>query len=751
MSAQLLSSKLVVQEEAATSPTPAAVATGVTACVGITKKGPVGVATLLTSFDDFVRIFGGDIANGIAASAVRGFFAGGGERMYFTRVVHFSDITNPLSKTSAKGTLTLSTASFAPMGASVTGAITGPFALVDGDTLTIDRDAAGQSTATFNGTAATLTNGPAPYDPVSDGQTLEVRIDGGATQTLTFVAADFLNLVVPTAAEIATAIAAKITGATVALEGGVTRITSNTLGTSSGVEIVGGTAMAALGFGAQVATGTGNVQDLGAVTVAEIKAVVEAAISGVTVSDSSGAVRITADTLGVTGLIQVVETSTADDELGLPNTVEAGLSGASVPTLRIDAKYDGAYSSSLKVVIAAATSRVPSEFNMLVQSDGVTVESYSNLTMLDGAERHVETIVNAASRFIEVADLDANPSPTGALAERPGNSPGSPAAAFGPLVGGDDGLVGLTEVDFTGDASSGTGFYSFDLVSDVELLICPELATPGVHNAGLSYVSVHRNGEMFFIADPPAGMSGAQINEYVLATAALKNTTEFGAIYWPRVKVVNPNAALYGSSPTITVPPSGHIAGMFARNDGSVQGGVYLPPGGVERGQLPGVIGLESDDVLNERIRDLISPNCINPITRLRGKPICVNDVMTLAPAGIFPTIAERRGVIYIERVIKDTLEFARMRNNDQSLRNMIDLIVTGFLRSQMKLGAFRSTDPSAAFFVDTSTAINPPSEVFAGRVNVRIGLATQKPARFVILSFSQDTRALDQELATAG
>jgi hypothetical protein len=65
-------------------------------------------------------------------------------------------------------------------------------------------------------------------------------------------------------------------------------------------------------------------------------------------------------------------------------------------------------------------------------------------------------------------------------------------------------------------------------------------------------------------------------------------------------------------------------------------------------------------------------------------------------------------------------------------------------------LNAFASTVPDEAFFVDVSEALNPPTERFAGKLNVRVGLATQKPAKFLVLSFSQDTRAFDEELAAA-
>jgi phage tail sheath protein FI len=73
---------------------------------------------------------------------------------------------------------------------------------------------------------------------------------------------------------------------------------------------------------------------------------------------------------------------------------------------------------------------------------------------------------------------------------------------------------------------------------------------------------------------------------------------------------------------------------------------------------------------------------------------------------------------------------------------------ITAFLLTQMNNGAFRSREPAKAFFVDVSDALNPPAVVFAGQLVVRVGLATNKPAEFVILRISQDTRAIEATLA---
>lgn len=47
----------------------------------------------------------------------------------------------------------------------------------------------------------------------------------------------------------------------------------------------------------------------------------------------------------------------------------------------------------------------------------------------------------------------------------------------------------------------------------------------------------------------------------------------------------------------------------------------------------------------------------------------------------------------------------------------------------------------------DVSEQLNTPSIIFSGRLIARLGLATNKPAEFILLRISQDTRASDESL----
>jgi hypothetical protein len=337
-----------------------------------------------------------------------------------------------------------------------------------------------------------------------------------------------------------------------------------------------------------------------------------------------------------------------------------------------------------------------------------------------------------------------------ALLKRPAN--GTSAA----LVGGDDGLVGLVDADYLGNEAGPTGLYCFDVVKSGRILIVPGVYTPAVHKGMLDYAEIHRNGSMFCVLDCPPQQTATQVITYVETTAAILEYSEFGAIYWPWLKITNPQTSVFGSDDSITVAPSGWIAGKYAANDQRI-GGIYESPAGIggNWGVLRGVLGVEDDpsgssvhEVEDERKRDLVYPKRINPITRLPGTPWHIDGGRTLKSTGNFPNVGERRGVIFIEQTIADSLIIFKHRHNNKETRRQVKRVVTVFLVQEMNKGAFRSTNADEAFFVDVSDQLNPTANEFAGILTLRIGLATNKPAEYIVVLVTQDTRALEESIA---
>lgn len=421
-----------------------------------------------------------------------------------------------------------------------------------------------------------------------------------------------------------------------------------------------------------------------------------------------------------------------------------------VITLQVDGKYVGTWGNDVQIKISDATNGVAADFNLDVIEDGITREIFANLSMVDTNARFVETIINAidgtGSDFIVVTDLDSVTAPPG---DRPANITVS-------LASGDDGLSGIVDSDFTGDEGAGTGFHAFDQIETIRLLICSEQQTTAVHQKMQDYCEISRLGSMFAIMEVPQSSTAAAAITYTVTTAALKDRSEFSMIMWPWVKIPNPSTGVYGTTldGNITVPPSGIVAGMFARQDGSRQGGVYIAPAGTERGILRGVVKLETDEALEPVKADLVYPENINVIRTRGTSAIILDGSKTTKIAGAkFGFINQRRGVIFIELSLQAGLQFIPHTNNNRTLRAQVERSIQLFLIQQMRDGAFASDDPSKAFTVDADipgTGINSASQQFAGKFNVDVGLAMVTPAQFVTLRISPDQRAILEELEEA-
>lgn len=754
MAAELLASKVVILEEEPSIPTIAALPSAVTLCLGITERGPIADPQLLTSFEEYQRTFGGFTLESDVCIAAYGFFRQGGTFMWVSRTCHFTDVLDPLTATAAKGSVMLNNS-----GSLATPAVVGPgtgvspFVMTDGLHTDIDIGA-GPVVVTFNGTPAQLPNAPVvgPY-ALLGGETLDVVVNG-VLQTATFLPTDFAVPGVATGLEVAARLNTDLSGAKcipVGVAPGPYGLLLETDGSGSdySLAIAGGSAAPILLFAAGPVVGPGNVGDIAAVTELEVEAIIEATaglLGNVDVVVAAGKISIETIATGLLAEIQVEVTSTVD--FGLDNLLHNGSDAAVQPTLLCEGKYAGAYSDDISIVIAAATDGQVEHFNLQVVDSGVVKETWPNLSMDQTSTSWVETVindVNLGSRLIAVVDQLL--APLGI--KRPAN--GTSAN----MVGGDDGLVGLSDADFVGNVAGPTGLYTFDRVQTGRILIVPGLYTEVVHKGMLDYAEVDRNGSMFCFLDCPPANTKLQVVTY-LTGAGLLEYSEFGAIHWPWIKVGNPQPSVYGTDSNITVPPSGWIAGKCAANDQRL-GGVYEAPAGFGDGWgvIRGMTGVEDDpqglsehQCLDVKARDYVYPYRINPFNRTTGGLWYMDGSRTLKSTGNFPSIGERRGVIFIGESLKEGLQIFRHRFNNRTNRQRAGRSITQFLITEMNKGAFRSNDPARAFFVDASDALNPVANEFAGIMTIRIGLATNKPTDWIILLITQDTRALEESLA---
>ncbi len=96
-----------VEEKSSGEKPIAGVGTGTGGFVGVTEKGPMGKATLITSATQYASIFGGYVSGWATPYAVEQFFKEGGSKCYVVRTAHYSNIaTNATTAVTGSVTIT---------------------------------------------------------------------------------------------------------------------------------------------------------------------------------------------------------------------------------------------------------------------------------------------------------------------------------------------------------------------------------------------------------------------------------------------------------------------------------------------------------------------------------------------------------------------------------------------------------------------------------------------------------------------
>jgi hypothetical protein len=218
-----------------------------------------------------------------------------------------------------------------------------------------------------------------------------------------------------------------------------------------------------------------------------------------------------------------------------------------------------------------------------------------------------------------------------------------------------------------------------------------------------------------------------------ISVADIKGTTgddKFAAMYWPWLKVSDPP----GSSTLISQPPSGHVAGIYARVD-ATRGVFKAPANEVVFGAV------DVDRKITRDQQENINPKGINAIRVFSGT-VKVFGGRTLGgdDNGDMRYISTRRYMNFLVESIDEGTQFVVFEPNSPALWQRIIRSVSDFLYNQWREGGLFGETPKQAFFVKCDAELNPPSVREAGQVITEIGVAIVKPAEFVIFRIEQTT-----------
>lgn len=395
----------------------------------------------------------------------------------------------------------------------------------------------------------------------------------------------------------------------------------------------------------------------------------------------------------------------------------------SVPatTLAVTATSQGTWGNNVVIIITTASDGVAADYNLQVQINGFIVETWPNISnAVSSAANYASTVINnptTGSNYISVSVSKTT---------RPVN------IASVPLATGTDPTVTDTELQ--------AAILAFNTISTITLMICPDGADTAVRNAMTTYSEVTRNRQVWNIFDPPAATNTAGMITDVGSLTA----SETWGLYWPRVKIPNPDTTVYGTSATtVTQCYSGFVAGICARNDATKQVGPFSNPAGIEDGIAFGIVDVETNAVLDEANRDIVFPLRVNPVLYTPGVGFYADGARTGLGTSNFPSVGERRGVSTVELQLKNALLFAKNKPNTPALRDRVYRTIVSVLMPYVNAGALASTDPSKAFFVDVSDQLNSADVQASGQLLARVGIATAKPAEFIVVYVSQDQHSI--------
>lgn len=209
------------------------------------------------------------------------------------------------------------------------------------------------------------------------------------------------------------------------------------------------------------------------------------------------------------------------------------------------------------------------------------------------------------------------------------------------------------------------------------------------------------------------------------------NAKGYGAFYFPWIEVADP---LKSAGTRVAVPPSGHIAGIYARSD--AQRGVHKAPANEI---IMGALGIRYP--VSKILQGTLNPKGVNCIRNFNGT-IKVYGGRTLAsdPQGDpeWTYINVRRLFNYLRESIDGGTQWVVFEPNTPDLWARIRRNLTAFLTNVWRSGALFGTTPEEAFYVRCDASTNPLEVRNLGQVVTEIGVAVVKPAEFVVFRISQ-------------
>lgn len=371
-------------------------------------------------------------------------------------------------------------------------------------------------------------------------------------------------------------------------------------------------------------------------------------------------------------------------------------------------------------------------FKLVVKDGDNVVESF-DVSAKKSARNYVVTQVKQRSKVIVLEEAVAGGQLAKPDAQAVTLAPPAAAPASAPAASGGQ-LARIESKQFIGDSADRTGFGGLEAYDEINMVAVPDLMAAyqqgiidleQVKAVQLGLVAhCELMGDRMAVLDPPPSLNARDVRKWRMEVAGYDSN--YAAVYYPWVKVFDPS-----SGQTKVVPPSGHMAGIWARND--AERGVHKAPANEI---VRGAVDLELQITRGEQ--DLLNPIGVNCIRAFPGRGIRVWGARTLASDPAWRYLNVRRYFNYLEESILIGTQWVVFEPNDEALWARIRRNISAFLVNEWRSGALFGQRPEDAFYVKCDAETNPVESVDLGRVVCEIGIAPVKPAEFVVFRLAQ-------------
>lgn len=294
-----------------------------------------------------------------------------------------------------------------------------------------------------------------------------------------------------------------------------------------------------------------------------------------------------------------------------------------------------------------------------------------------------------------------------------------------------------TPDDYIGTQGGGglRGLLVAERIEDVDLVVAPDVAGQYKKSVGfpeLKHVLAvqralvehcERMQDRFAILDTPQNL---KVEE---AIAWRRNfDSAFGAVYYPWIRT------RIGEEVGPPIPPSGHIAGLYAMADKTE--GVHRAPANLK---IEGLV--DTDRRLRKRERDFLFEHNINSISPFPGRGVRTWGARTLSSDASWKQINVRRLFINIRKSIELYTQWVVFEPNEPTLWKKVVRTLDVFLRDFWQQGALLGKSQEEAFYVKCDEETNPPETRDAGMLICEIGIAPVRPAEYIVVRLHQYTK----------